>query len=76
MIFLKRCKTLFKGHFRFLKKTPTLSRTYRTLTSDDTEKTNKPIPRKLLEGRNSSSAHLFAIRGKRKRGPGTLQTRD
>ena len=24
----------------------------------------------------SSPAHLFAIRGKRKRGPGTLQTRD
>ena len=24
----------------------------------------------------SSSAHLFAIRGRRKRGPGTLQTRD
>ena len=25
---------------------------------------------------SSSPAHLFAIRGKRKRGPGTLQTRD
>ena len=24
----------------------------------------------------SSPAHLFAIRGRRKRGPGTLQTRD
>ena len=24
----------------------------------------------------SSPAHLFAIRGKQKRGPGTLQTRD
>ena len=24
----------------------------------------------------SSSAHLFAIRGRQKRGPGTLQTRD
>ena len=24
----------------------------------------------------SSPAHLFVIRGKRKRGPGTLQTRD
>ena len=27
-------------------------------------------------GATSSPAHLFAIRGRRKRGPGTLQTRD
>ena len=29
-----------------------------------------------LPSATSSQAHLFAIRGKRKRGPGTLQTRD
>ena len=31
---------------------------------------------KALQITTSSPAHLFAIRGRRKRGPGTLQTRD